>query len=331
MFIHCIHYLHVGARQIRALRIRCDKLGCQWEGELQELESHYESCDYVYVSCTKECTTEVLRRDLPDHLTNECPRRQYQCPHCEEMGEHQERTTSHLETCPKVKVPCPNNQCEVSIPRCDVSTHRSTCDYEPVSCKYAEVGCEERPLRKDLTSHEEDAQYHLQIATKTIQRLKTQTRQPSHEQTNTSHFAFKLTEFQKHFDCNLNYYSPPFHTGQNGYRLCVRVFANGDKPAGHISVYAHLMKGDNDDSLPWPFTGTLIVELLNQLEDSNHHMGAISFPASSPASRRVLNGERASRGYGCPQFISHNKLHFDPDKNYQYLKNDTLAFQISIA
>ena len=78
--------------------------------------------------------------------------------------------TSHLKTCPKVKVPCPNAHCQVSIPRCDVSAHLSTCDYEPVSCKYAEVGCEERPLRKDLKTHEEDDRLHLRITTECVLR-----------------------------------------------------------------------------------------------------------------------------------------------------------------
>ena len=31
------------------------------------------------------------------------------------------------------------------------------------------------------------------------------------------------------------------------------------------------MKGDSDDSLTWPFTGKVTFELLNQLEDNNHH------------------------------------------------------------
>ena len=30
------------------------------------------------------------------------------------------------------------------------------------------------------------------------------------------------------------------------------------------------MKGDNDDYLTWPIKGTLTVQLLNQLSDSNH-------------------------------------------------------------
>ena len=31
------------------------------------------------------------------------------------------------------------------------------------------------------------------------------------------------------------------------------------------------MKGQHDDHLQWPFTGTIIIELLNWLEDKGHY------------------------------------------------------------
>ena len=53
--------------------------------------------------------------------------------------------------------------------------------------------------------------------------------------------------------------------------MCLEVYANGiaDGKGTHVSVVACLMKGDNDDSLSWPFTGSVTFELLNQLEDKN--------------------------------------------------------------
>ena len=44
-----------------------------------------------------------------------------------------------------------------------------------------------------------------------------------------------------------------------------------------VSVFAHLMKGENDDYLPWLFTGEVTVQLLNQLEDNRHHSETITF------------------------------------------------------
>ena len=344
----CFIYYHIlGARNIRALKVKCSNLdnGCQWTGKLGELETHLQSCDYAHLPCTNECKNndqivKVLRKDLRNHLTNECPRRQYQCPHCKEMGEYQERTTSHLQTCPQVKVQCPNDECEASIPRCEVSTHRLTCDYEPVSCKYAEVGCEERPLRKELKEHEKNAPLHLHVTTEKVLQL-TQLTQVNTEkvlqltqltQVLRCAFTFKLTNFQKRKHAEDEFYGTPFYTSRIGYKMCISVDANGydDGKNTHVSVSAYLMKGDNDDSLTWPFTGEVIFEILNQLEDNNHHKGTAPFTADNVVSERVVDSERATDGWGRPQFISHADLNYKPDKNCQYLLNDTLIFRVSV-
>ena len=44
------------------------------------------------------------------------------------------------------------------------------------------------------------------------------------------------------------------------------------------------MKGDNDDSLPWPFSGRVTFEILNLIRNTNHHKGDFIFP---PAIQQV--------------------------------------------
>ncbi len=162
----------VGVRHINALRVKCGNLenGCKWVGELGSLNAHLNTCDHALLPCDNNCTNngqvvKMFGKDKQDHLTNHCPRRQYQCPHCRKVGEHQEITGTHLETCPQVRVPCPNSLCTASIPRCELPLHRSTCQYESVPCKYAEVGCKEKRRRKHLKEHEENDQFHLRATT----------------------------------------------------------------------------------------------------------------------------------------------------------------------
>ena len=149
---------------------------------------------------------------------------------------------------------------------------------------------------------------------------------------NTTPCTFKLTNFQQYKITRSAFHSPPFYTSPIGYKMCVRVDANGlgNGEGTHVSVYAYLVKGDNDDSLTWPFTGTVIFELLNQLEDKNHHGMSVTFQAEKYSSQRVVSGERAPKGWGFKQFISHSHLGNQPDKNCQYLKNDTLFFRVSV-
>ena len=201
-------------------------------------------------------------------------------------------------------------------------------------CKYAEVGCKEKPLRKDLTTHEEDDQLHLRITKETVLELnkKITTLESVQKRTTISPCTFRLTNYQKNKKDGDEFYSPPFYTSHTGYKMCIEVDANGwgTGKGSHVTVFAFLMKGDNDDSLTWPFTGSVTFELLNQLEDKNHHTFTTLFPADNAASKRVVEDERAMIGWGRSKFIPHTELHYNPAKNCQYLKNDTLVFRVSV-
>ena len=334
---------------MKSLKTVCSKF-CGWEGELRDVREHIErkACERTYTPCPNACGIKIMRKNLKFHLgflcrrrkqacdrcgqVNEyqllgyhqlmkCPKRQYLCPYCNEAGCYDERTTTHLKVCQKVKIQCP--KCSLKIFWNNLTSHSLTCTHEPVRCKYYNIGCMERPLRKDAERHEEDAQLHLAIATDKVLRL-----------TNIllkNVIIFKLTSFKNRKSSKETFYSPHFFTSRSGYKLCLGVIASGfgSGEGTHITVAAYLMKGDNDDSLTWPFTGTVTVELLNQLEDKNHHKVTIKFPADIEASKRVVNGERATNGYGVPKFISHTRFYFKSEIKCRYLKDDMLVFQTS--
>ena len=262
---------------------------------------------------------QMLRRDLNQHLKNKCPNRQYQCRHCKDTGKYCDITTTHLDTCPKVKVSCPNSECKISVLHCNLSKHRSKCPFEDVPCKYAGIGCKEELSRKDLEQHEGDDTFHLHLAIETI----------NEQQVKKRSCVFKMPKFSQYRSSNQEWYSPPFYTHPGGYRMCITVDANGDDDGAdtHVSVFACLMRGRNDDNLPWPFTGEVTITLLNQLEDINHHSDKIAFPHANDASKRVVTSDVASDGYGIPKLISRDKL---AAKNYQYLKDDALFFRIEV-
>ncbi len=271
-------------------------------------------------SCEK-CKNEMEFKDKRSHKMS-CLKRQYTCSYCNETGVYEELTTTHLRvSCPKVKIKC--SKCSIEMLRCDQSGHIQVCQYEPVRCKYYSIGCEEKPLRKDLSKHEENAQLHLKLATDKILTL---TKMLFLKNT----LIFKVTGFvQKKIQGNY-FYSPDFFTVKSGYKMCLRVDANGmlEGAGTHVSVFACLMKGDHDDTLTWPFTGRVIVELLNQLEDKNHPKRTITFLADNDTSERVVDDERGI-GWGFQKFISHAALNYNASTNTQYLKDDTLVFRVS--
>ena len=84
---------------------------------------------------------------------------------------------------------------------------------------------------------------------------------------------FTLNEFSKRKQLNNTFYGPSFYTNQHGYKMCLKVYANGsdDGKDTHVSVYVNIMAGDNDEQLQWPFVGDIEFMLLNWRENKGHH------------------------------------------------------------
>ena len=146
---------------------------------------------------------------------------------------------------------------------------------------------------------------------------------------------FTLTEFTKRKQFNNVCYSPPFYEYEQGYKMLLHVFMNGQQSARatHISVYAHLMKGEYDDDLDWPFEGIITVELLNWREDKNHLSHTIVFDQHTDLkhSSRVAEENIAEYGWGDRHdFFSHSSLPYNPVTNTEYLQDDCLRFRVRV-
>ena len=302
--------------------------------ELRSIEKHLQNCDYAWLECPYMCTTSILRKDLQKHL-KVCPRRPHTCSYCMETGEYQDIIGEHTLNCPKIKITCSNFPlCPFLIPREDLQTHLSTnCLYQKVSCKYKEFGCKVTPLRKDLEDHEKDDKLHLSITMTTV--LKHQAKieyllsygcGPPHQ------ITFKMSNFAERKKTNAAFYSPPFFTHHRGYKLAICVNANGyaEFYDTHVSVWAFLMRGENDEELEFPFLGSVTFELLNQLEDKNHYKKICKYYRYDNGNQRVTDGDRAATGRGVGGFIRHSALKYKEVKNCCYLKNDCLVFRIYV-
>lgn len=70
-----------------ALKVKCfmkeGEEGCSWKGEFTHLDNHIkESCLYCYAFCKNGCGTEKLRKELEQHETEECGKRNIECKFC---------------------------------------------------------------------------------------------------------------------------------------------------------------------------------------------------------------------------------------------------------
>ena len=91
------------------------------------------------------------------------------------------------------------------------------------------------------------------------------------------------------------------------------------------------MKDENDNVLTFPFCGDILIQIVNWRENKNHTEQLIEFnektdPRGEYGARvtglaGLLSG-RQFRGYGFPNFLSHDFLEFDESRNTQYVSDD---------
>jgi hypothetical protein len=149
---------------------------------------------------------------------------------------------------------------------------------------------------------------------------------------------FKITKFSSQKKSNAEFRSPPFYSHEGGYKFTLLVYPNGrDTYKGRsVSAFIHIMKGENDKHLSFPFRGEFIVQIVNVKEDKNHVEQKIVFtdendPKGTYGGRvsgvvGFLGSNRAVSGFGIPDFLSHEHLEHH---QAQYIKDDSITFRIS--
>ena len=129
--------------------------------------------------------------------------------------------------------------------------------------------------------------------------------------------------------------SEPFFSHEGGYKFILVVYANGkgSYKGRSVSIYAHLVKGENDSQLRFPFRGRLVIQIINCIEDKHHAQIPIDIndttdPNGKTGARvktlsldNLING-RSYNGLGFPNFLRHEYLGFNEDSNTQYVNND---------
>ena len=147
--------------------------------------------------------------------------------------------------------------------------------------------------------------------------------QASLASTHTGSFLWRIPEVARRkrdaFEGRItSIYSPPFYSGRNGYKMCIRAYLNGDGIGfnTHLSVFFVLMKGEYDPLLKWPFECKVSLILVDQNMRQHVIQTFKPSPESSSFQRPRSDMNVAS---GCPQFA---KLSVLDEGNY--VKNDIM-------
>lgn len=123
----------------------------------------------------------------------------------------------------------------------------------------------------------------------------------------------------------LSLYSQPFYTGYFGYKMCARVYLNGDGmgKGTHLSLFFVVMRGEYDALLPWPFKQKVTLMLMDQ-GPPRKHLGDAFKPDPNSSSFRRPTAEM-NIASGCPLFVSQPVL-----ENGTYIKDDTIFIKVTV-
>ena len=143
----------------------------------------------------------------------------------------------------------------------------------------------------------------------------------------------KMSNYTEKMKNKKQWYSSPFFTFEEGYKLQIRidpaVYGDGEITHDHVFVYLFLLKGRHDDELTvqqsgdWPTKGTFTIELLNQLNDSDHRSSEVIFTCNSV----TCNFKAAKRYSPTGHLTAHETICYQITSGY--LQNDSLYFRVS--
>ncbi|XP_029115365.1 TNF receptor-associated factor 2-like [Scleropages formosus] len=114
-------------------------------------------------------------------------------------------------------------------------------------------------------------------------------------------------------------FSPAFYTSKYGYKMCLRIYLNGDGTGrgSHLSLFFVVMRGPSDALLKWPFNQKVTLMLLDQ-NNREHIIDAFRPDVSSSSFQRPVSEMNIASG--CPLFCPLSKL----DSKNTYIRDDTI-------
>ena len=123
----------------------------------------------------------------------------------------------------------------------------------------------------------------------------------------------------------LSLYSTPFYTSRHGYKMCARVYLNGDGvgKTTHLSFFFVIMRGPYDALLPWPFRQKVTLTLLNQA--GKKHVADSFMPDPHSSSFQRPGRKDMNIASGCPMFVRIEHL-----LNGGFVKDDCVYLRVVV-
>ncbi|CAF3574322.1 unnamed protein product [Rotaria sp. Silwood1] len=125
-------------------------------------------------------------------------------------------------------------------------------------------------------------------------------------------------------------YSPVFYSSPSGYKMCLRLYLNGDVDVRgrYMALFLVIMRGEFDAIIHWPFAYKVIFRLIDQspLNNNRRHITA-SFWANTESDCFKRPIYSMNHGYGIKDFLS--LMEFEQNKSL-YIIDNTMFIEAKI-
>ncbi|XP_054055121.1 TNF receptor-associated factor 3 isoform X5 [Rissa tridactyla] len=350
-------------RELLALQIYCrnENKGCKEQLSLGQLLMHLKTdCQFEELSCPHaDCKEKILRKDLPDHVEKTCKYRETTCKYCKSQVP-MIMLQKHEDTdCPCVMVSCPHKCSVKTLMRSErvIDSQAEKLKELDKEIRPFRQNWEEADSMKSSVESLQNRVTELESVDKTAGQgarntslLETQLSR--HDQMLSVHdirladmdlrfqvletasyngvLIWKIRDYKRRkqeavMGKTLSLYSQPFYTGYFGYKMCARVYLNGDGmgKGTHLSLFFVIMRGEYDALLPWPFKQKVTLMLMDQ-GPSRRHLGDAFKPDPNSSSFKKPTGEM-NIASGCPVFVAQTVL-----ENGTYIKDDTIFIKVIV-
>ena len=295
------------------------------------MEDHSSRCEKYPLRCPNNCgENSIERQDLQKHLDDSCPLQvipcrfsyagcEIECQRQEMQGHLDGNMQSHFTLVSEMTSGLQDEITELKV--------KSTTQQEKIE--------EQERMIEGLADKSSTQEKKIQSLTHQVSALASALNQVGGSLKQPASPVFTpppdivMTDFAKHKENGVRWFSPPFYSHIGGYKLCIGVDAYGwgDGVGTHVGVAIYMMRGKYDGRLKWPFIGEVGVQLLNQRGDKEHIEES---PLNGTVSvTRVVGHDRAKRGMGYETFIAHSDLGYNSVMDCQYLMNDCLKFRVT--
>ncbi|XP_006813662.1 TNF receptor-associated factor 6-like [Saccoglossus kowalevskii] len=166
-------------REVLSLLVLCNYQpnGCEWKGELRELQEHNSICPFEKLTCPNSCSEQFFRKCRENHL-EECPRRQVDCKHCGDKMIFNDLMRHELLLCSKFPVSCAlcgqHGIIREEIPQ-HVDITGGDCPNTMIPCTFQHLGCQITVRRCEMNIHcQEASSHHLMLLSNTVLSQKSQ-------------------------------------------------------------------------------------------------------------------------------------------------------------